>query len=216
VAGIRLHWINNALPSKATVLYIDHTRFSHPMQAYPVVSYQTHSGEVITRGTYNLPINTGQTVGILYNPDNTQEFRLNTPYWLWYDTWSWYRMIWIAIALYYLVLFIVKRNAKRTTGNGNASKTVSGRGYSKNDDVSIETVTIKAARIDKNTKRLPIVVKGVLLLLLPVSLFFIGQIWGVPYARQIAVVVFLGLVALASPFGSATDSDLGSAPDGDL
>jgi hypothetical protein len=38
---------------------------------------------------------------------------------------------------------------------------------------------------------------------------------GVPYARQIAVVVFLGLIALGSPSRSA-DSDFGSAPGSDL
>jgi hypothetical protein len=212
VAGVRLYWIKKALPSKATVLYIDHTRFTHPMQYYPVVSYQTRSGEVVTRGTYNLPINTGQTVDILYNPDDMQEFRLNATYWLWYDIWSWYRMIWIAIAMYYLVHFIVKRSSRHATWpvveNGGESDATIGLDYSRTDPVSIETVTVSPVGIAKSTKRLPRVVKAVLLLLLPVSVFLVGHIWDVPYARQIAVVVFLGIIALGSPSGPAPDGDI--------
>ena len=212
VAGIRVHWINKALPSKATVLYIDKTHFIRPTQYYPVVSYQTHSGEVVTRGTYNLPINTGETVSILYNPDDTHDFRLSTTYWLWYDIWSWYRIIWVAIAMYYLVLFIVRRGSRHKTRavgrDGSESEPTLSRDYSSTDPVSINTLTVNTAHIDKNTKRLPRVVKVVLLLLLPVSIFLIGQIWDVPYARQIAVIVFLGLVALGSPSGPAPDGDL--------
>jgi len=216
VVGIRLHWINNALSSKATVLYINQTHFTRPAQYYPVVSYQTTSGEIVTRGTYNLPISTGETVNILYNPDDTQEFRLNTPYWLWYDIWSWYRLIWVVIAMYYFALFIVKRNARRTTVDENAGERLTSRYYSKTDDVVIGRVTIKPAATDKTERRLPRAVKAALLLLLPVSLFCAGQIWKVPYTRQIAVVVLLGLVALGSPSGSTTDNELGSATHGDL
>jgi hypothetical protein len=212
VAGIRLHWIHKALPSKATALYIDHTRFTRPMQYYPVVSYQTQNGEVVTRGTYNLSISTGQTVDILYNPDDAQEFRLNISYWLWYDIWSWYRMIWIAIAMYYLVLIIMKRTSRRTTlplvENGGGSEPIISRDSSTTNPVSTEAIAVNPTRNDQKTKRLPRVVQVFLLLLLPVIVFLIGQIWDLPYARQIAVVAFLGLITLGSPSGAAPDGDI--------
>ena len=212
VVGVRLYWIHKALPTKATVLYIDHTRFTRQMQYYPVVSYQTLKGEIITRGTYNLPINSGEVVNILYNPDDLQEFRLNTNYWLWYDIWSWYRMIWVAIAMYYLVFFIVKRRSRYTTQfvfeTKNQMGPAVGFNHFKIIPISKENLNRNDKTAPKTINRLPKIVKVVLLLLLPVSIFLIGEIWDLPYTKQIAVVIFLGLVALGSPSGAAPDSDL--------
>ena len=184
VAGLRIYWISKALPSKATVLYIGHTRNMRHMQFYPVVTYQTVSGQVETSGTYNLPIDPGQVVDILYNPDDSKEFRLHTNYWLWYDIWSWYRLIWVVIAIYYVVLFIVNKN---TVASRNAIK-----------------VTTNNSR--KNI-RLPRVVKALLFLLLPITVFLVGQIWDVPYAKQISLVILVVYVAVGSSLGSAPNGD---------
>jgi hypothetical protein len=212
VAGFRLHWIHKALPSKAKVLYIGQTRFIRPTQYYPVVSYETLDGEVVTRGTYNLPISIGETVSIVYNPDNIQEFRLNTSYWLWYDIWSWYRMIWIAISMYFLVLYLVKLSSNRKTQplfkNESRNGSMIRNDVSETDTVSINTIAFNPDRTSRKTKRFAILAKAILLFLIPISLFFIGDIWGVPYAKQISAIILLSLIALGSPSNSTTDSDL--------
>lgn len=121
-------------------------------------------------------------------------------------------MILIAIAMYYLVLFIVKRSSKLTTQPVFeyewSSEPVISSDYSKTDPFSSEIVAVSPHRINKKTKRLPRALKAVLLLLVPVSVFLVGQIWDVPYARQIAAVLFLGLIALGSPSGPAPDGDI--------
>lgn len=211
VAGLRIYWINKALPSKATVLYIGNTRIQHTTQSYPVVSYHTYSGEVVSRGTLNLPISAGETVDILYNPDETKEFRLNTPYWLWFDIWSWYRMIWVAIALYYIVLFLAKRSSMRAarlrmTIESELQPSI-GRQYPGNDPV-LEVLEERPARTTKKRKPLSRGVKLVFLFMLPVSLFLVGQIWQVPYARQVAVVILLAIIAMGTPSGEVPDGDI--------
>ncbi len=213
LAGFRLHWISKALPSKATVLHIKERRFiKNPMQYYPVVSYETIEGNIVTRGTYNLPIETGQTVDILYNPDDVQKFRLNTRYWLWYDLWSWYRLILVIIALYYIVLFIVKRSSRHpplnTPKDSNEIEPNTDFADVKIPSISVQRPSSHNTKAVHPNRRSPRAAKAVLLLLLPISIFLIGQIWEVPYARGLAVVIFLGLFALGSPPASKSDGEL--------
>jgi hypothetical protein len=173
VAGVKLYWIQKALPSRATVLYIDQTRFIIPKQFYPVVSYETLEGNVVTRGTYNLPVIAGETVEILYNPDAVREFRLNTTFWLWYDIWSWYRLILVLIAMYYIVLYIVQRSWRRTKQhlfeNKGDIEPTSGFDDSTITPNSIESVADVYVRTPRRMNRLPRIVKAGLLLLVPVS-----------------------------------------------
>lgn len=185
LVAIRTFWITNALPAKALVLYTGET--THRIKQYfPVVSYHTVKGDVQTAGTYNLPITPGESVNILYDPNDVKKFRINTTFWLWYDIWSWYRLLLVVIALYYGVLFIVKRSPEK--------KSVP---YDWSEEAELVRLSrIRTAPASKPQLRLPKWLKALLVLLLPITLLAAGE-WGkLPYATGLGVIVVLTYMGL--------------------
>ncbi|RYZ50721.1 MAG: hypothetical protein EOP49_13415 [Sphingobacteriales bacterium] len=114
VGGWRLCWINKALPAKAKVqsIFKGFSSDGHT-QYYPVVEYATPENSVWSTGTCNLPVEPGQVLNILYNPDDLQDWMIDDPYWLWFDILSWYHFLPLSIFLYYVLRFLVLKYDKR-------------------------------------------------------------------------------------------------------
>jgi len=194
LAASKFYWIYNALPSEATVLSIEKDQTVRPFQYYAVLSYNTEWSKVETRSTYNLPVSPGETVEILYNPDDITDFRLRNPYWLWYDVWSWYRLVLVVIALYYVVLFIYSKERSAYLGADNSNKKKP-----------------LATALKKHTaRRKPVWVRiltVLLILMIPIGLYLAGEAWDLSYLRQTAIVVFLALAVM----GPSSRSSAGAA-----
>ena len=132
VFGIRLQWIGSALPAQATVLYIQKVTFLRSSsQQQPVVQFDAGEYRITAPGTYNLPVSAGDTLSILYNPRNESEWRINQPYWLWFDLWDWYQFVPFTYLLYYVVWLIVRRADPRFRKK---------REVSEGELISVETV----------------------------------------------------------------------------
>jgi hypothetical protein len=204
VAGMRLHWIHKAVPSTAHVLYTGETRSGRSSQKFPVVEYDTYRGRVETRGTYNLPMEPEQYYAVVYDPDDVESFRLNTPFWLWYDIWSWYRLLIVGIALYYIVFFLVRRSMKQKEAEAALYASLS-RELGEQpppglfEDEPMLVTEIAEVPKTQQRSRIPRWAKALLLLSVPVVIFAAGETWNIPYTRAIAAVVLLGLIALGSP-----------------
>lgn len=113
VAAIRLYWISKAQPSKAVVLYIKRAKTHRgSSQYYPIVEYPTNDYIIRCAGSSNLPVEAGQTLNILYNPQDLYDWRINETYWLWFDIWSWYQFALLAIILYYVLRFVLLKTDK--------------------------------------------------------------------------------------------------------
>jgi len=112
VIALRLHWIHKAVATKAVVVEINKTFLTRIQQTYPVVHYYVDGRELQTTGTYNMPFSAGDSLDILYNPDNPFSFKVNTPFWLWFDIWSWYRVLLAFILIYYVARFVVRRSTQ--------------------------------------------------------------------------------------------------------
>ncbi len=212
IGGARVYWLHKALPSKATLLYTELIGSGLSRQYYPVVSYKTQNEQVAARGTSNLPISSHQAVDILYNPDNVQEFRLNTTYWLWHDIWSWYRLILVVIVMYYVALFVIRKSSTSSTRDvivsRNEGRPNSHRKRSNTHALLFGSVAKEDARFMKKTKRLSRRVKALLLLLLPITVFLVGHIFDVSIAKQVGIIIFLSFIALAPFSGSSAYDDI--------
>jgi len=200
IAASKLYWIYNALPSTAVVLSMEKDQAVRPFQYYAVLSYNTKWRTVETRSSYNLPVSPGETVEILYNPDDITDFRLRNPYWLWYDVWSWYRLILVVITLYYLVLFVYLRKKSARVADHNIKR----------------KTTIVPAPIKHTSKAKPTwvrVLTVLLILMIPVGLYLAGVTWDLSYLRQIAIVVFLALGVMGPSSRSSTGATEGDTDD---
>jgi HAMP domain-containing protein len=201
-------WISKALTSKAEVFDIELKRkgLRRYPQYYPLVTYKTINGEIQTSGTANLPVKIGDSVDILYDPVNVTKFRINTPYWLWYDIWAWYRLILVLIGLYYIALFVIKRLRARNisrirhlrdslaTEMRYVEMNVPHETYTdkEQDPVITKPITKSSFSFPRITlTKLQRIILGSVLVILPFALILTGLKWNVPYVTPIGVIILM-------------------------
>src|SRR5690242_15751277 len=86
LGGVRIRWIQKAVSSKAIVKYIEPDESNtRGIDGYPVVEYKVDGYVVTSRGTANLPVRPDQILNVLVNPDDVHDWKINEPYWLWFD-----------------------------------------------------------------------------------------------------------------------------------